>query len=272
MNSTCTFAMLAGPADATYFSLTLRHILKMCSFDFAEVLLIVDDLPKRGRSPEAEQAFCTMVEGLQHDGLIDRIVWLRRFHAQSLRAAPKYFGRRITQFRDHRGVPAFGWIAAIEAAKSEFLLYFDSDVLLYQSGTDWISAGMELIAKDETAMFVAPYPGAPAPDRELFGHSEPPVLDEQGNFRWKTFSSRRFLVSKPHLEKLLPTPPRFVSKKRELLSRIGIGNALLPWESAVSKALEQSPYSYVYLGSQAAWSLQLSRSWTRVGATVATDH
>jgi len=37
--------------------------------------------------------------------------------------------------------------------------------------------------------------------------------------------------------------------------KLGYGNALLPWETTVSRALQSSPYEMVYLHSPKAWFL-----------------
>jgi hypothetical protein len=60
----CTFAMLAGPGDATFVARTLRHLLKMCSFEFRRVVMVVDDLPKEGRVPAALRALQDAVDPL----------------------------------------------------------------------------------------------------------------------------------------------------------------------------------------------------------------
>jgi hypothetical protein len=79
--------------------------------------------------------------------------------------------------RDHRGVPLFGWIAGLEAAQTDFVVHFDSDLLLHQApGHSWIDAGMALIQEDPLAMFVSPLPGPPASDGSVKDQAVAPTL------------------------------------------------------------------------------------------------
>jgi hypothetical protein len=256
----CTFVTLAGPGDTAFVGITLPHLLRMCSFPFHEVLIVVDDLPKEsGRStkqPDKMLSFQETLDGLRRDGTVIRKVLLSAVERERERLSRKYFGTRIKNARDHRGVPLLGWIAGLDAAKTKFVVHFDSDILLHQdTGFSWIEVGKRLIEQDSTTMFVSPLPGPPTTDGGLLGQVIAPERDSRGNFRFKTFSSRRFLVDKDRLENLLPTPDAHTSWKRRALMRLGIGNSLLPWEVSVSRALARSPYYRVHLSSPKAWSL-----------------
>lgn len=264
--SECTFVLLAGPRDSAFLDDTLRHVLRMCSFGFREVLIVADDLPRANHSINNEtenSRFADLVYRLTRDEVVTRCIHLREIASDRL--AEKYFGSRVSRLRDHRRVPLFGWIAGIEEAQTDFVVHFDSDILLHQSpGHSWIHAGMTLMKQDPLAMFVSPLPGPPSRDGGLRAQAVAPTLDSQGNFRFKTFSSRRFLVSKRRFEKLLPTPLQYTSIKRRLLMRLGFGNALWPWEYSVSCALQESVYYRVHLCSPKAWALHCpdhSKAW-----------
>jgi hypothetical protein len=125
---------------------------------------------------------------------------------------------------------------------------------------------MALLTRDPTAMFVAPHPGPPAADGCLRGQATYPSTDDEGNFRFKTFSSRRFLMSKQRFLKLLPTRLCYTSAKRAGLMRLGFGNALRPWEVSVSRSLERSDYYRIHLHDPSAWTLHCpehSQEWVR---------
>ena len=136
------------------------------------------------------------------------------------------------------------------------MLHYDSDILQYQSlDSDWIRKGKDLINALPEVMFVAPLPGPPTASGELKGQKEQPVRDEAGNFMFKSFSSRRFLVNKTKLEHLLPCPALYTSPIRKMLMKFGVGNALLPWESSMSAALSRSKYFRLHLCDKDAWTL-----------------
>jgi hypothetical protein len=253
----CTFVLLAGPGDGKFVESTLQHLLRMCSFPFREKMVVADDLPRRSRLRDQTDSishFSELLKRLQREGTISRVIPLSSVASDHL--AAKYFGSASSAARDHRGVPLFGWIAGIAAAQTDFVVHFDSDILLHQApGHSWIDAGMALMEEDPLAMFVSPLPGPPAGDNMLRDQAARPALDVHGNFRFKTFSSRRFLVSKRRFERILPTRLRYTSAKRKLLMQLGFGNVLLPWESCVSSTLEKSEYYRVHLRSPKAWAL-----------------
>ena len=252
--------MLAGPGDSAFVEMTLKHLLRTCSFPFHEVIIVADDLPRKG-GRSAEDA--VDVQGLQKtlnrlckEGTVSRYVLLSAIDRERERLSRKYFGARIAKVRDHRGVPLFGWIAGLETAETKFVVHFDSDILLHQdTGFNWIGAGMSLIDEDPTAMFVSPLPGPPTSDGKLHGQACAHTRDAHGNFRFKTFSSRRFLVSKERLAGLLPTPVAHSSNKRRVLMRLGLGNSVLPWEESVSRALAESDCYRVHLACPDAWAV-----------------
>ena len=266
--SECTFVLLAGPRDTGFLKDTLQHLLRMCSFRFGEILVVADDLPRGNRSPDPDiqnSRLTGLLQRLTRDKTITRCIHLSEIASDGL--AEKYFGSRVSTMRDHRGIPLFGWIAGIEAAQTDFVVHFDSDVLLHQApGHSWLHTGMTLMQEDPLTMFVSPLPGPPSCDGSLRAQAAAPALDNQGNFRFKTFSSRRFLLSKQRFEELLPTPLRYISIKRRLLMQVGFGNAILPWEYCISCALQESKYYRVHLRSPRAWALHCpdhSHTWLR---------
>ena len=252
----CTFSMLAGPGDISHVERILRHLLKMCAFDFREVIVVEDDCPKKGRSTNDGRRLHEVMERLRRDGLVSRSVLLSSLDRDRTRLSTKHFGSVLPSARDYRGVPLFGWVAGLEAARTDFLVHFDSDVLLHQqTGFSWIEAGAKLIAHDSHVMFVSPLPGPPTTDGGLRGQLVDPIIDRDGNFRFKTFSSRRFLVSKQRFEKMLPTPGDWMSIQNRALMRLGFRNRLVTWEECVSRALQKSEFDRVHLRCPQAWAI-----------------
>jgi hypothetical protein len=247
----CTFVFLTNPRDIEFVDHTLRHLLRMCSFHFREIILVADDLPKGTQLQSHENSdakFSRMIQELQRNGTITRCVRLSAIDSDRL--AGKYFGSRVSAMRDHRGIPLFGWIAGLEAAQTDFVLHFDSDILLHQApGHSWIDAGIP-----------------PASDGSFYDQAVAPTFDNQGNFRFKNFSSRRFLMNKPRFENMLPTPLRYLSTKRRLFMQFGFDNALCTWEHDVTCVLQNSKYYRVHLRSPKAWALHCrdhGRAWLR---------
>jgi hypothetical protein len=230
--------------------------------------MVADDLPQEkenARSGDGE--LLAVLRNLRDEGLIHRYILLSSLHGDKQDISQKYFGARISKMRDHRGIPLLGWVAGIEAAQTDFVVHFDSDILVYQASSyNWLEAGMSLLERDPAAMFIAPLPGPPATDGQLRGQATDPSRDDEGNFRFKTFSSRRFLLSKLRFLNLLPTRVGYTSSKRAGLMRLGFGNAFVPWEECVSRSLQKSEYYRVHLRCPQAWTLHCpehSEAWVR---------
>lgn len=254
MALTCTFTTLAGPRDLAFIGLTIPHLLAACRHPFSERILVLDCLPPNELAPPRTVPF--EAEILVHRGMIDRIVLLDRSYARGGAVSQTFFGNRRVPNRDYRNVPLLGWATALYEAKTEFVVHFDSDMLLHQSSKyDWIAEGIKLLERDPSVMFVAPLPGPPAPDGTLKGQQIPPIRDSDGNFRFKTFSSRRFLVSRSRLHRLLPTPLQYLSWRRRVAAMFTGRSAALPWESHIDLALRRSPCFRVHLGNAEAWTL-----------------
>ena len=252
----CTFSMLTGPSEMPFLDVMLRHLLRVCAHDFRDVILVADDLPKEGRTEESLRDMMTALRAMERDALASRIVTLSSVHDDAQRIYGKYFGCVPTVVRDRRGIPLLGFVAGLELARTDFVVHFDSDILLHQDkGHRWVSAGMNLMRRDPLAMFVAPRPGRPTRDGRLRGQLVEPTRDAEGNFRFKHFSSRRFLVSKRRLEALLPTRLLYTSRRDRILMKLGFGNAVQMWEESVNAALRRSMYYRVHLYDPGTWTV-----------------
>jgi hypothetical protein len=250
----CTLAILAGVRDTVYAGAIAEHIYRSCRFNFAEVLLVIDDCNFDDSVKRLAEDRINALRSAIGENI--RIAWISKFLSRKDEIAKKYFGVNIRADRDHRGIPMFGWIAGLEEAQTDHVLHCDSDILFYQDAeSDWVSCAIDLIEKDPSVMFVAPRPGPPAANGALLGQSNTFFVDNEGNYRFKTLSSRRFLVRKSRLAALLPIQPVYTSWKRRLLMQCGAGNALSPWETCVSEKLQRSKYFRVHLGSSNAWTL-----------------
>lgn len=254
MAFTCTFTTLAGTRDLPFIGLTIPHLLAACRHPFQERILVLDRSPVQGSKPP--EVTPPEIDALLRQGLLDRVILLDSQYPGGEAVGKLFFGTRRAPSRDYRNLPLLGWATALYEAKTDYVVHFDSDMLLYQSpGHDWISEGIALLENDSSVMFVAPLPGPPTVDGTLRGQQVPPVRDSEGNFRFKTFSSRRFLVSRSRLRALLPTHLKYLSRRRRVFGALTGRSAVLPWESHIDAALRRSSYFRVHLASPRAWTL-----------------
>jgi hypothetical protein len=156
----------------------------------------------------------------------------------------KYFGGDLTQTHNFRAGPFLHYMYAIEEAAGGAIVYFDSDMLLFQErGYSWIDEGRELLKQRQEVIVVNPLPGPPTCDGALY---QIPTyeLDARGFYRFNCFSSRVFLIDRQKFDRLLPLRAEFVSPGR--LGR---------WEVMVSNRLSEAGYVRADLASPKAWTL-----------------
>ncbi|MBE9126912.1 hypothetical protein IQ258_12275, partial [Coleofasciculus sp. LEGE 07081] len=154
----------------------------------------------------------------------------------------------------------------IEEVPGDYVLHFDSDMLLHQQpGYSWIEEGIQLLQQHSDVMAVRPLTGPPTQDSIL--HQRVPYeRDPQGFYRFKFFSSRVYLTARQRFDSLLPLSVLWRSYKNKILNRLptpvktklnyltGKG-ALDSWEVMVSNRLEETPYVRAVLDSPKAWTV-----------------
>jgi hypothetical protein len=244
----CTMAVLAGPADIEYFRHITAHLKRTAHFQFSETLLVLDTMQRR-----KSEALVAAARAMQAANEIDRYVELEPH--MNIMLAHKHFTQPPKRLRDNRGIPLFGWIAGMENATTDYLFHSDSDILIHSAANfSWVKAAIDVMENDPSIMFVAPLAGPPNP-RGLVGQKVAPIIDEAGNYRFKTFSSRHYVVNRRRFEKLLPLRPLHASEWRKLVMTLGGSSSLRTWEKHVGLALASSAFFRIHLSDPRAWGL-----------------
>jgi hypothetical protein len=244
----CAMSILACPADADYVRKITAHLKRAANFKFAETFLVLDTM----RHDQAEPLIA-VARSMQEANEIDRYVELET-HLNT-QIARKHFLERPRRLRDNRDIPLFGWITGIESAATEYVFHADCDILIHSKPVfSWVEEAILLMENDPSVLFVSPHPGPPSPEG-IFRHDPPPIVDEHENYRFKSFSSRRYLVNKKRFEQLLPLRSMHVSWRRKLAMHLGGSSSILPWETHVDWALRSSPFFRVHLRDTRAWAL-----------------
>lgn len=240
---------------------TIPHLVRMCRHPFAERVLLLDTAPL-GPGYRTRSGIGTMeqlrecCEKLMADGTIDRCVDID--YSSSLRQYlyNKHFGGEIGHTHDFRGYPIYGTLFSLEEAKTDYVLHFDSDMLLFQAiGSDWINTGIELLQRRKDVLFVAPRPGPPAKDGDLKQRGVAYHRDRDGFFSFSEFTSRKYLIQKSKFERFLPIRPCYVSWKRRAFQFVTGRSGLLNWEIAISRQLEKCGCLRADLDTKDAWTL-----------------
>jgi hypothetical protein len=244
----CSMVVLVGPGDIEFFRHITAHLKRTAHFQFSETFLVLDTM-RRHKS----EALVATARAMQAANEIDRYVELEPH--MNIILAHKHFAEAPKRLRDNRGIPLFGWIAGMENATAEYLFHSDSDILIHSAANfSWVKAAIDVMENDPSIMFVMPLAGPPNL-YGLLGQKIAPVIDEAGNYRFKTFSSRHYVVNRRRFEKLLPLPPVHASKRQKLFMALGGPSSLRAWEKHVGLALASSAFFRIHLSDRRAWAL-----------------
>lgn len=262
MAVSCSLAFRIARTDFPFIESLVPHLVRACQFDFADRFVVVDTAPLSGdflQRPgvgSLDEIFACCNRFIAA-GVIDRVVPMDYSEAFRRQVYGKHFGRDLRFVRDYRGSTVLGSLVPIEAARTDYLVYFDSDLLLYQqAGFSWIERGIELLQQHEDILVVTPLSGPPAADGRLQQRGIPYSRDAaRGIYQFKEFTNRKFLIDRRRFASILPIAPRWVSWKRRLASTFTNRSALLNWESMLSQHLETVPYIRAELMSPQAWTL-----------------
>lgn len=263
MSISCALSILVARTDVPFMMHTIPHLVRSCNFPFSQRVLVVDIAPLgpeyRNRpgigSLEDLRSRC---EQLIATRVVDEAIEIDYSDTYRDRMYNKHFSNPLRHTHNYRGYPILGSIFAIEESNADYVVHFDSDMLLYQhENFNWIANGIELISKHKEIVSVLPLSGPPTHDGDLKQQEkvgEPYERDRRGFYRFKTFTSRVFLVNRSRFDGLLPLS--IPLPQRALLENYTTRiNTIPPWEEMISKKLELSPFIRVDLNSSLAWTL-----------------
>ena len=268
---TCSLSIMVARTDIPFMMHTIPHLLRTCNFPFKQRMLAVDTAPLTGDKVnrpgigtiEQLRAYC---DQLLSSGVVDTVVDFNYSDDYRQKVYRQHFGSHIKPTHNYKGYPILGTIFSIEEpAESDYLLRFDSDMLLYQAQDySWIEEGIKLLQKYPEVMFIRPLAGPPTDDNSLKQAAQ--KRDPAGFDRFKTFGSRVYLIDRKRFDQLLPLPILWRPYKRKFMnwlptslqtaSNLLTGKGKLEsWEVMVSQRLQQTNYVRVNMNSPKAWTL-----------------
>jgi hypothetical protein len=259
----CVLSIQVARPDTGFMMHTVPHIIRMCGASVGKKVLFRDDAPLRGEwrsrpsvgTPEQLNACC---EELLARGFVDAIVPIDSSENYRFKQYSKHLDFPWLFRHAKRGTPVLAYIAGIEIEDADYIVHFDSDMLIHQAeGHSWIEEGIGVLRACPDVMAVLPMSGPPAPDgrnRQQDEIGEAYVWDEAGFFRYKTFTSRLFLIDRRRFAELLPLRTG-LPLWAKVLDGLGLRPALPEWETMVAARLDATSFYRVDLASPHAWSL-----------------
>lgn len=259
----CDLSILVSRIDTRFMLQTIPHLVRTCRFPFARRVLVVDTAPlgrRYARRPgigtaEELRACCTQ---LVEAGIMDTIAPIDYSPQYRRRTYRKHFAGPMRQTHSNGGYPILGSIFAVEESRADFLVHFDSDMLLHQDpGFSWIDEGIRLLRAHPDLLAVLPRSGPPSPDGRLRQQEESGEAyerDARGLYAFKTFTSRVFLIDRRRFERVLPLRPRMPITEL-LRNYLTAHNTMPEWEVMVGYRLQQTGLVRADLNSPQAWTL-----------------
>lgn len=267
----CALWIMVARTDLPFMMHTIPHLVKMSHFTFSERVLAVDTAPLTG-DKVGRPGIGTMEElrdrtaQLLADGVVDRVVDMNYDSQYRERVYRKHFGSPIRKTHNYKGYPILGTIFTIEEPQTDYILHYDSDMLLYQQPDySWLEEGMKLMEKHPELMSLRPLTGPPTQDGTLY-QSFPYERDPGGFYKFKFFSSRVYLLQRKGFDEFLPLPVIYRSYRNKVLNLLPVNIKTLfnnwtgkgdldSWEIMVSRKLEQTHYFRGVLANPNAWTL-----------------
>jgi hypothetical protein len=136
-SASCSLWFLVARTDVPFMMQTIPHIIKMCNYPFAQKVVAVDTSPLSG-DYISRPCMGTLTElqqccdKLLTSGVVDRIVNVNFSEVYLDKVYIKHFGKSIGQTHNYRGAPVLGYIFLLEQAESDYLVHFNTDMLIYQ--------------------------------------------------------------------------------------------------------------------------------------------
>ncbi|MBD2744810.1 hypothetical protein [Coleofasciculus sp. FACHB-1120] len=269
--ASCSLWILVARTDLPFMMHTIPHLVKMSKLKFSERVLAVDTAPLTG-DKVGRPGIGTLEElrercdRLLRDGVVDKVVDIDYSGAYHDRVYRKHFGSRIRYTHNYKGYPILGTIFHIEEAQGDYMLHYDSDMLLHQQPDySWVEEGIKLMQQNPEVMAIRPLTGPPTEDGSMYQRM-PYERDPHGFYTFKFFSSRIYLIDKKRFDKLLPLPVlwrpyrqkianRLPVRLQTILNNIAGKGALDSWEVMVSNQLEATQYVRGVLDSPKAWTV-----------------
>lgn len=267
--STCSLSIMVARTDLPFMMQTIPHLVRICNFPFLQRTLFIDTAPLSGDKVlrpgigtlEQLRESC---QQLIANNVVDNTIDIDYSNATRDRLYQKHFGQKINQTHNYKGYPILGSIFALEEVPGEYILHFDSDILLYQeSGYSWIEEAIKLLKACPEIIAIRPLGGPPFEDIR-HDQSMPDQWDDRGFYTYKFFSSRTFLIDRQRFNHFLPLPVLWKPirlkallkfPRRTWFNYVTGRRKMDSWELMVSRKLEQTEFIRATMASPKAWTI-----------------
>lgn len=220
-----TLQISLAPSDYRHARILLPHQVRVWRGQAAEILLVIDFHRSAGRFSERWAEGKDRILSLAQSIPNARVLTVDYDPEVQARVSAEFFGGRPVPAKDFRGGPYYAYFFGLNAAKSDFVLHTNSDMLFGGGSTEWLAEATGEMALRPEILFSAPLPGPPAPDRKLRSQTGAAEAGTPFAFRFADMSTRLFLMSRQRFRtEIGALNPRRPARLRSTIKAMVEGN------------------------------------------------
>jgi hypothetical protein len=150
-----------------------------------------------------------IADSMLREGHFDEVVYLLPGNELFPHLAQKYLRNVVRETHDYAGCALMSYLAGIELTRTQFVLHYDADMLLYQApGYDWAQEAIALMTGEDSIVAATPRICPPRDDAaetaQSLGLGGLTLEPTNGGWRDPWFSTRCFLLDRTKLDAFLP--------------------------------------------------------------------
>lgn len=236
-----TLQINLAPTDLPHAVHVLPHQLRQWAGQVAEIVFTVDLHRSRGKFAEGWEQ---RLPGLR--ALIQECCRAYR-HARSVdvdygvpareAVAAAFFGGTPAPVKDFRGAPFYAYLYGLHAARQDYVLHLDSDLLFGGGSQTWVAGALRILSTREDTLACNPLPGPPTRDGSLRSQELRPEPLDSPAFRSPELSTRLFLLDRRRLPRLRVGRP---ARRKAWGARLDGNPAIETLEGIVSLAMARA--------------------------------
>lgn len=240
-----TLQISLAPTDLPHARHILPHQLRQWAGQVDEVLLVVDLHQSLGRFSEGWKerlpGMRLLIEACCNQYPHARTVEVDYSPETAKRLGALFFGGKRVPVKDWNGSAFYSYVFGVYAAKHEYVLHMDSDMMYGGGSSTWINEAIHLLAERRDVVTCCPFPGPPAADGTL--KSQTHLLGKEPftslAFRDTYFSTRHFFFNRSSfLDRIKALPIAAAPRLRGIQARIEGNPPYALVEMAFSQALK----------------------------------
>jgi hypothetical protein len=220
-----TLQINLAPTDLRHAQEILPHELRQLGGQVAEVLLVLDLNRGKMVDPEVwsrgEAGLRELVAGCGERYPHLRLVDVDASPGVAREVAAAFSAGHLIPEKDWRGAPIYAYFFGLWAAKHDYILHMDSDMLYGGGSQTWVAEAVELLRSRPDVLLCSPLPGPPTANGELTAQTLPREPLASLAYRAEQVSSRVFMIDRRRFRDRVGAVEVFPpSRRKVLLARV----------------------------------------------------